>query len=144
MAENGDLEERVSILEDKIKIVAEDARAARHLAAAQDHEVSDLAVLAGANRAAISALGEQTAAGFVAVHAEIADLRSEMDRRFEQVDRRFEQVDRRFEQVDRGFAEMRARLDQTAAGMAQIAEMIGVLIERGEDGRPEEPSAGGD
>lgn len=31
-----------------------------------------------------------------------------------------------FDQVDRGFAEMRGRFDQTAAGMAQIVELLTV------------------
>ncbi|WP_218611089.1 hypothetical protein [Pseudonocardia sp. KRD291] len=62
-----------------------------------------------ANRSAINALGVQTA-------------------------ERFDQVDRQFEQVDRNFAEIRGRLDQTAAGQQQIADMLTTLIER-QDGQ---------
>jgi hypothetical protein len=37
----------------------------------------------------------------------VGDLKTHVDRRFEQVDRRFEQVDMRFEQVDRRFDELK-------------------------------------
>lgn len=42
----------------------------------------------------------------------IDDMRSDMNRRFDEVDRRFEQVDRRFEQVDRRFAQFEVRFEQ--------------------------------
>ena len=44
---------------------------------------------------------------------------------------------RGFAEVDRGFAEMRGRLDATAAGIEQIATMLG----RGEH-RPDGPHSG--
>jgi hypothetical protein len=78
-----------------------DAAAARHLAAARD--LADLTIKVDANRQAINALGVQTAA------------------RFDQVDQRFDRLERH---VDNGSAEMRARFDQTAAGMAQIVELL--------------------
>ncbi len=80
--------------------VAADAAAARHLAAARDRDLADLGVKVDANRSAINALGEQTAA-------------------------RFDQLEQR---VDTGFAEMRGKLDQTAAGQQQIVELLTGLI----------------
>ncbi|AWK14320.1 hypothetical protein CCS41_07285 [Candidatus Fukatsuia symbiotica] len=40
-------------------------------------------------------------AGFEKTDAKIAEVRKDMDVRFEQVDKRFEQVDKRFEQADK-------------------------------------------
>lgn len=80
--------------------VASDAAAARHLAAARDRDLADLTVKVDANREAINALGEQTAARFA----------------------RLEQ------KVDNGFTDIRGKLDQTAAGQQQIAELLNTLI----------------
>jgi len=107
--DSADLRARVTALERRMDVVAADASAARHLAAANDRDYADLAVKVDANRAAISALGVQTA------------------ERFEQVDRRFDRLERK---VDDGFAEMRAKFDQTAAGQQRIVELITGLIER--------------
>jgi hypothetical protein len=82
--------------------------------------------------------------GFAAIDAEFDAVDrsfAAVDRRFDAVDRRFDAVDRRFdavdgriaaleEKVDRGFAQVRGALDGTAAGMAQIAAAIDVLIAR--------------
>ena len=110
--------------------VAADAGAARHLAAARDRDLADLAVKVDANRKAINALGEQTRA------------------RFDQVDARFDQVDARFERLETemrtGFAELRAGhddlraamrhgFDQSAAGFARIAELIEARGPRDDD-----------
>ncbi|MGH4020788.1 MAG: permease [Pseudonocardiaceae bacterium] len=62
----------VAALEARMDIVAADAAAARHLAAARDRDLADLGVKVDANRAAINALGEQTAAGF-------AEMRGRLD-----------------------------------------------------------------
>jgi len=83
--------------------VAADAAAARHLAAARDRDLADLGIKVDANRSAINALGVQTAA------------------RFDRVD---ERVDRLEAKVDAGFTEMRGKLDQTAAGMQQIVDLL--------------------
>ena len=45
------------------------------------------------------------------IQGDIADLRVEMNRRFEQIDRRFEHVDRRFEQFDRRFEQFDRRFE---------------------------------
>jgi uncharacterized coiled-coil protein SlyX len=97
------LETDVARLHRTVGAAASDDAAARHLAAARDRDLADLTVKVDANRQAINALGVQTAA------------------RFDQVDQRFDRLERH---VDNGFAEMRARFDQTAAGMAQIVELL--------------------
>lgn len=81
-----------------------DSRSSRGTAsgppAARDRDLADLGVKVDANRSAINALGEQTAA-------------------------RFDQLE---QCVDTGFAEMRGKLDQTAAGQQQIVELLTGLI----------------
>ena len=72
-----------------------------------------------ANRSAINALGEQSAARFARVEQQVA--------RVEQRVARVEQ------QMDTGFAEMRGKLDQAAAGQGQIATLLNTLITRGDD-----------
>ncbi|MGQ0573866.1 MAG: hypothetical protein ACT4RN_06630 [Pseudonocardia sp.] len=103
MAQPSDIESRVSALESRIEEVAADAAAARHLAAARDRDLADLGVKVDANRSAINALGVQTAA------------------RFDVVQSRFDALE---SQMQAGFAEMRGRLDQTAAGMQVIVELL--------------------
>ncbi|MDM8525798.1 DUF3782 domain-containing protein [Desulfococcaceae bacterium HSG8] len=48
------------------------------------------------------------------------ELRSEMNRRFEQVDQRFEQVDQRFEQVDQRFEQVDQRFEQVDQRFEQV------------------------
>jgi hypothetical protein len=69
---------------------------ARHLAAARDRDLADLAVKVDANRSAINALSVQTAA-------------------------RIDQLEQR---MDAGFAGIRGRFDQTAAGMQTIVALL--------------------
>jgi tetrahydromethanopterin S-methyltransferase subunit G len=111
MPEPPDLDARVSALEVRIEEVAADAKAARHLAAARDRDLADLGVMVDANRKAINALGVQTAA------------------RFDRLEARFDNLEHK---VDIGFAEVRGRLDQTAAGLAHIGDLLTTLIERDE------------
>ena len=47
----------------------------------------------------------------IATKADIAELRREMDQRFEAIDRRFEQIDQRFEAIDRRFEQMDQRFE---------------------------------
>ncbi len=47
----------------------------------------------------------------IATKADIAELRREMDQRFEAIDRRFEQMDQRFEAIDRRFEQMDQRFE---------------------------------
>jgi hypothetical protein len=107
MTQPPDLEARVARLELRLEEVAADATAARHLAAARDRDLADLAVKVDANRTVINALGEQSRA------------------RFDQVDARFDRLEQR---VDSGFAEMRGRLDATASGLAHITGLLDMLI----------------
>ncbi|MGI8815289.1 MAG: hypothetical protein ACR2G2_08415 [Pseudonocardia sp.] len=102
MANSPDLGARVAALEARLEEVAADAAAARHLAAAGDRDLSDLAAKVDANRSVINALGEQTAGRF-------DQLQSEMRT---------------------GFAEMRGKLDQTAAGQELIVGLLNTLIAR--------------
>jgi hypothetical protein len=127
MTSDGDLEGRVSALEDRVDGIEEDARAARLLAAAVDRDIVTLTKKVDTNRKMINEATLQTRARFDAV-----DKR--LDRFEASVDRRFEQVDAKFEQVDRNFAEVRARFDQLAGGMEHISGMLTILIDR-EDGR---------
>ena len=135
MTQSPDHEARISRLEARMEEVAADAGAARHLAAASDRDLADLAVKVDANRKAINALGEQTRARFDQVDARF----NEVDARFDEVDARFDEVDARFERLETemraGFAElrtghddlraaMRHGFDQSAAGFARIAELI--------------------
>jgi hypothetical protein len=90
------VESRVHQLDADVTAAVSDAAAARHLAAARDRDLADLGVKVDANRTAINALGVQTAGRF----------------------------DRLENEIRTGFAEMRGRLDQTAAGMAQIVELL--------------------
>lgn len=92
--------------------VAADATAARHLAAAGDRDLADLGVKVDANRSAINALGEQTAA------------------RFTRLEQRFDGLEQK---VDDGFIEMRGTFDQAAAGQQRIVELLGTLIDGGDD-----------
>jgi hypothetical protein len=119
MAQPSDLEARVAALEDRMNEVASDAAAARHLAAARDRDLADLTVKVDANRSAINALGEQTAARFDRVEQKV----NELERK----------VDIGFAEVDRGFTEMRGKLDQAAAGQQQIAEVLNTLIAQQSD-----------
>ena len=101
-------------IEARLARAESDAAAARHLAAAQDRDLSDLGVKVDANRKAINALGIQTAARF--------------ERLEKKVDAGFAQVDRNFAQVDRNFLTIRGLLDATAAAQQRIAELLDVLI----------------
>lgn len=83
--------------------VADEAAAARHLAAASDRDLADLGAKVDANRSVIDALGEQTNARFDQLEQKMGDLE---------------------QRVDDGFSSVRATLDQAAAGQQQIAEML--------------------
>lgn len=95
------LEARVGQVAADAREAHEDATAARHLAAARDRDLADLAVKVDANRSAINALGEQTR-------------------------ERFDALERK---MDLGFAEMRGKFDATAAGQQQIVTLLTTLIE---------------
>jgi hypothetical protein len=107
-----DIEARVTALETQMRELSErvraseqDAAAARVLAGGADRDVSDLGVKVDANRKAINALGEQTAARF----------------------------DRLEAKVDNGFAEMRGMFDAAAAGQQQIVTLLNTIIGQQDD-----------
>jgi hypothetical protein len=92
----------VAALEVRMEEVAADAAAARHLAAARDRDIADLGIKVDANRAAINALGVQTAARFDRIEREMSD----------------------------GFIQVRAKLDELAVGHEQIVGLLTTLIDR--------------
>ncbi len=116
MTQPSDLEVRVAALEARIEEVASDATAARHLAAARDRDLADLGGKVDGNRTAIDANRTAIDANRPAINALGV------------------QTAEGFARVDRGFAEIRGRLDQTAAGQQQIADMLATLINR-QDGQ---------
>lgn len=108
------LETQLRELADRVRHSEQDAAAARVLAGGADRDVTDLGVKVEANRKAINALGEQTAARF--------------DRLEQRVDNGFAKVDHEFAKVDKGFAEIRGKLDAAAAGQQQIVTLLSTLI----------------
>jgi hypothetical protein len=120
MTELSDLEARVAALEARVEVVAADATAARHLAAARDRDLADLGLKVDANRSVINALGEQTAARFTRLEQQLEEqitgVRTEMRSGFAE--------------VNRGFAEMRGKLDQAAAGQQKIGQLLTTLVDR--------------
>ena len=104
-------------IESRIEEAAADAAAARHLAAARDRDVADLTIKVDAHRAAINALGVQTAARF-----------DRLEGRFDGLEGR---VDRLETKVDAGFAEIRGKLDQTTAGLGLIVKLLSPGAEDG-------------
>ena len=104
-------------VESRIEEAAADAAAARHLAAARDRDVADLTIKVDAHRAAINALGVQTAARFDRLEARFDGLEG----RFDGLEGR---VDRLETKVDAGFAEIRGKLDQTTAGLGLIVKLL--------------------
>lgn len=100
MTQPSDVESRLAALEARMEVVAADAEAARHLAAARDRDLADLGVKVDANRTVINALGQQLNA----------------------------RVDDGFARMDQGFATIRSQLDATAAGQQTIVDMLTRLI----------------
>jgi phage shock protein A len=126
-----DPEARLARLEARVEEVAADAAAARHLAAAHDRDIADVGVKVNACRAAINALGIQTAERFDrverrlgGVEGRIGGLEQRVDVLETKVDVLETKVDEGFAQMHRGFAQMRHGFDQTAAGFARIATLI--------------------
>ncbi|MGQ0623656.1 MAG: hypothetical protein ACT4PP_03230 [Sporichthyaceae bacterium] len=116
MAERSDIEVRLAAVEARLEVVAADAAAARHLAAARDRDLADIGVKVDANRAVISALGEQTAARF--------DV---LEGRFDHLEGRFDRLEG---EVAAGFSEMRGRFDQVAGGFEAMGVLLAELIDR--------------
>ncbi|HEX3611841.1 MAG TPA: hypothetical protein VHU88_09170 [Sporichthyaceae bacterium] len=109
MAELPEIEARLTAVEARLDVVAADAAATRHLAAARDRDLADFGVKVDANRAVISALGEQTAA------------------RFDRLEERFDGLEG---QMHAGFTQMRAGFDQVAGGFEHIGGLLDELVRR--------------
>ena len=101
MTQPSDVESRLAALEARMEVVAADAEAARHLAAARDRDLADLGVKVDANRTVINALGQQLNA----------------------------RIDDGFARMDQGFTTIRGQLDATAAGQQTIVDMLSRLID---------------
>lgn len=104
MTNPSDHEARISRSETRMKEVAADATAAH------DRDITDPGVKADAHRAAINALGIQTAERFTRLEKRVGVLET--------------RVDEGFAEMRTGFAQMRHGFDQTAAGVARIATLI--------------------
>jgi hypothetical protein len=111
VAQSPDLESRVAALESRVEALTDrvhrserDAAAARVLAGGADRDVEQI-------RGEIRDFRQATTASFNATREDINDLRA--------------QVNSGFADMYNGFAEMRGRLDATAAGIEQIATMLG-------------------
>ena len=118
MAQPPDLEARVAALESRVEALTDrvqrserDAAAARVLAGGADRDVEQI-------RGEIRDFKQATTASFNAMREDISDLRSQMNNGFAE-------MRSGFAEVDRGFIEIRGRLDATAAGIEQIANMLG-------------------
>jgi hypothetical protein len=96
MSQPPDHEARFAALDVETRAARQDALAARHLAAAHDRDIADLAVKVDAIRSALNAHSVQTR-------------------------ERFDALERK---MDNGFAEMRGKFDATAAGMEQIVRLL--------------------
>jgi len=119
--DSGDLEPRVSALEEQVRDLTsrvqgsqQDAAAARVLAGAADRDVGEI-------RGEIRDFRQATTASFNALRQDFVDLRTH--------------VDNGFAQVDNAFTEVRGKLDATAAGQQQIVDLLHTVIaDRGQRG----------
>jgi hypothetical protein len=112
--ESGDLESRVSALEEqvlnltgRVQSTEQDAAAARVLAGAADRDVSEF-------RSEVREFRRATTASFSALRQDFVDLRQDF-------------VDLRAH-VDDGFIEMRGKFDVMAAGQHQIVDLLQTII----------------
>ena len=112
--ESGDLESRVSALEEqvrdltgRVRATEHDAAAARVLAGAADRDVSEF-------RGELREFRRATTASFNALRQDFVDLREDF-------------VDLRTH-VDNGFAEMRGKFDGMAAGQQQIVDLLHTIV----------------
>ena len=119
MTQPSDVESCLAALEARMEVVAADAEAARHLAAARDRDLADLGVKVDANRIVIYAFGQQ--------------LNSRIDGLDTGVGALEQPVDEGFARMDQGFTAVRGQLDATAAGQQTIVDMLTRLI----NGSPE-------
>ena len=108
------LESQVGDLRRQAELFRHDAAAARILAGGADRDVAEI-------RTEIRDFRKATTASFNALRADFTDLRSD----FTDLQGRVSVLESK---MDNGFLEMRGRLDTTAAGIAEIARMLTMLI----------------
>jgi hypothetical protein len=129
--ESGDLESRVSALEEQVRDLTgrvqasgQDAAAARVLAGAADRDVSEF-------RGEIREFRRATTGSFNALRQDFVDLRQDF------VDLRQDFADLR-NHVDNGFTEMRGKFDIMATGQQQIVGLLQTIItDQGHNGTTE-------
>jgi hypothetical protein len=131
VADQRDIEARLAAVEARVEEVAADAAAARHLAAARDRDLADFGVKVDANRRAINALGEQTAARFDGLERQIRTGFAQAAARSDQLEREmhagFAQTAARSDGLER---EMRSGFAQAAAGQQRIVDLLTHVIDR--------------
>ena len=129
--ESGDLESRVSALEEQVRDLTgrvqasgQDAAAARVLAGAADRDVSEF-------RGEIREFRRATTGSFNALRQDFVDLRQDF------VDLRQDFAGLR-NHVDNGFTEIRGKFDVMAAGQQQIVGLLQTIItDQGHNGTTE-------
>jgi hypothetical protein len=122
--ESGDLESRVSALEEQVRNLTgrvqsseQDAAAARVLAGAADRDVSEF-------RSELRDFRQATTASFNALRQDFVDLRQDF-------------VDLRTH-VDNGFIEMRGKFEVMAAGQHRVVDLLQTIItDQGHSGTTE-------
>jgi septation ring formation regulator EzrA len=62
--------------------------------------------------------------GFEMSNKRFEEMRTDMNKRFEQVDKRFEQVDKRFEQMDKRFEQVDKRFEQMDKHLTAITNRM--------------------
>lgn len=97
------LETHVRDLDERVRLTAHDAAAARVLAGGADRDVHEI-------RDELRDFRRATTATLNAMRDDMTDMRQHMDARFAD--------------MDRGFAEMRGKLDATAAGIQVITGLL--------------------
>jgi tetrahydromethanopterin S-methyltransferase subunit G len=125
VSQPSEIEARLTAVEARVEEAAADAAAARHLAAARDRDLGDLAVKVDANRSAINALGVQTAARFDRLEGRVDRLERKVDEGFADVR---SEMRAGFAAVDDRLLEVRGLLDRTAAFQERTAELLDRLI----------------
>ncbi|MBO0824339.1 MAG: hypothetical protein J2P27_10850 [Actinobacteria bacterium] len=110
------LEGRVDDLDGRVRRSEQDAAAARVLAGGADRDVSEM-------RTEIREFRDHNTRVLNAMREDLADMRSGLDAGLSE-------MRGGLDEMRTGFAEIRGRLDATAAGQQQIADMLTTLIDR--------------
>ncbi|MBO0835230.1 MAG: hypothetical protein J2P28_06890 [Actinobacteria bacterium] len=124
------LESRVDDLDGRVRRSEQDAAAARVLAGGADRDMSEV-------RTEIREFRDHNTRVLNAMREDLADMRSGLDAGLSEMrgglgEMRggLHEMRGGLHEMRTGFAEIRGRLDATAAGQQQIADMLTTLIER--------------